>query len=436
MSTKIEGMETFYSKIASEVTTLKNVLVVLLMVPLILLGASFQVEANLEHDFELSYDWLKFRLTVPFMGTKFVASGGFKKDNLIFPPYSENLKGHYWYWDEGYFKYQDKVLDIDAGVKQNKVGPGQIYNLFVSENGFSYPTIRVVGRTEQLVVETLWGGLRPFGTENKPVKAFIYRRLAITPFEGLEIGYQESVLFLNRYFDPYYYFVPIPVPGIQEFWHLSAPWGFSTNELDDNSMVGIYAKFSDLFWSVYAELLMDDVNMNRFLSPQSYQNPDKMAFLIGFSGRSGPTKLTIEIAGATAFTFQRTNPTKPYEYVMFEGEDYPIEKNMIGYKYGENNLACAIVFDYYKSNWTFSFGWESVAFGTRTPSLPWHGGTMPNETKWLIGEIVSQHTMTFQISHHFDRLFEVITDVNLNGRVGLKNLKPFVGFSFNFSIEL
>ncbi|MEN3009308.1 hypothetical protein [Pseudothermotoga sp.] len=415
---------------------MKSSLIVMLMLSLSLFGALFQVETNFEYDFELLYDLTKFRLSVPFLTGRLITSGGFKKDNVIFPPYSEVLKGHYWYWDEGYFEYRSKILEVDLGVKQNKVGPGQFYNLFVSDNGFSYPTARMKVKGRSWMVETLWGGLRPFETENKPVKAFIYRRLAISPSSNFEIGYQESVLFLNRYFDPYYYFVPIPIPGIQEFWHLSAPWGYSSNELDDNSMIGIYAKFSDFSWSTYAELLIDDINLNRFLSPQSYQNPDKIAFLLGFSGKFGPTKLTVEVAGATAFTFQRTHPERPYEYVMFEGEDYPIEKNMIGYKHGENNLACTMVLDYYLSDWTFSFGWESVLFGTRTPSLPWHGGTAPSGTKWLIGEIDSQHNLTFQVSRRFDKLFEIFTNVNLNGVIGLKNLKPFVGFGFTLSIEL
>ncbi|WP_461767719.1 capsule assembly Wzi family protein [Pseudothermotoga sp.] len=420
--------------------TLKIASIMILMVSLSLFGALFQVEANFEYDFETLYDATKFRLSVPFFDSKFIASGGFRKDNIVFPPYSEALKGHYWYWDEGYFEYRGKTLEFDIGVKQNKVGPGQFYNLFVSDNGFSYPTVRVKAKIDSTMgpwtVETLWGGLRPFETNDKPVKAFIYRRLSISPSDNFEIGYQESVLFLNRYFDPYYYFVPIPIPGIQEFWHLSAPWGLNSSELDDNSMVGLYAKISDPLWSIYAELLIDDINLNRFLSPQSYQNPDKIAFLLGFSGKFGPTKLTVEFAGASAFTFQRTHPERPYEYVMFEGEDYPIEKNMIGYKHGENNLACIMVFDYHLSDWTISLGWESVLYGTRTPSLPWHGGTAPTGTKWLIGEIKSQHNLTFQVSRRFDKLFEFLTDVNLNGVVGLKNLKPFVGFGFTLSIGL
>ncbi|MBC7117312.1 MAG: hypothetical protein H5T93_09835, partial [Pseudothermotoga sp.] len=276
---------------------MKRKIVMLLLLSAITFGAVFQIQTQLEYGFEQIVDSIKFGLVVPFMGTNFRASGGFVRDNTVIPPYAEFLKNHYWYWDEGYFEYRGQNLQIDVGVKQNRVGPGSFYNLFLSENGFSYPTVRVSWKdeTQKIAVETLWAGLRPFATDDRPIKGLIYRKLALLPFDGLEVGYEESVLFLNRYFDPYYYFVPIPIPGIQEFWHLSAPWGVSSNQLDDNSMVGAYAVLHGGSWRTYAELLIDDINMNRFLSPESYQNPDKIAFLIGFSGRKDPVRFTVEV---------------------------------------------------------------------------------------------------------------------------------------------
>ncbi len=417
---------------------LKRKIVILLFLSAITFGAVFQIQTQLEYDFEQIVDSIKFGLVVPFMGTNFRASGGFVRDNTVVPPYAEFLKNHYWYWDEGYFEYRGQNLQIDVGVKQNRVGPASFYNLFLSENGFSYPTVRVSWKdeTQKIAVETLWAGLRPFATDDRPIKGLIYRKLALLPFDGLEVGYEESVLFLNRYFDPYYYFVPIPIPGIQEFWHLSAPWGVSSNQLDDNSMVGAYAVLRGKEWRAYAEILVDDINMNRFISPEGYQNPDKIAFLVGFSGRSNPVKFTVEVAGATAFTFERTHPDRPYEYVFFEGSNYPIEKNMIGYKYGENNIACTIDFEYSFSDWSFNLNWESVIFGTRTPSRPWHGRPKPNSTKWLIGQIESVSTLKAGATYRLSNLFSIFKDVFLSGVVGLRNSQAFFGFSFSLSVEL
>lgn len=419
----------------------RGTLIVLLVFSTVLFGATFQIETELEYDFEQVFDSIKFRLTVPFMGTEFIASGGFRRDNVVTPPYSDFLKGHYWYWDEGYFSYQTQNIKVDVGVKKNTVGPGEFYNLFLSEKEFSYPTVRVLalltGQTSKISVETLWAGLRTFSTEGKPAKGLVYRRLSLLPLEVLEIGYQESVLFLNRYFDPYYYFVPIPIPGIQEFWHLSAPWGVSSAQLDDNSMVGAYAVLRGGSWRAYAEVLIDDINMNRFLSPGGYQNPDKIAFMMGFSGQSDPVRFKIEVAGATAYTFERTRVDKPYEYVFFEGTNYPIEKNMIGYKYGENNIACMIDFEYRFANWTFGLGWESVIFGTRTPDSPWHGGSAPNGTRWLIGEISSLNTLRATISYRVQELYAFnLKDVFFGGTFGVRNSQPFVGFSFSLSINM
>ncbi|AJC73279.1 hypothetical protein AJ81_02620 [Pseudothermotoga hypogea DSM 11164 = NBRC 106472] len=418
---------------------MRGTLVALFVFSAVLFGATFQIETELEYDFKQVFDSIKFRLIVPLMGTEFIASGGFRKDNIVTPPYGDFLRGHYWYWDEGYFKYRGQNIEVDVGVKKNTVGPGEFYNLFLSEKDFSYPTVRVTWfyLSRKISVETLWAVLRTFSTEDKPAKGLVYRRLLLLPLEGLEIGYQESVLFLNRYFDPYYYFVPIPIPGIQEFWHLSAPWGVRPAQLDDNSMVGAYAVLHGGSWRTYAELLIDDINMNRFLSPESYQNPDKIAFLIGFSGRRDPVRFTIEVAGATAYTFERTRADKPYEYVFFEGTSYPIEKNMIGYKYGENNIACVIDFEYRFANWTFSLGWESVIFGTRTPHLPWHGGSMPSGTRWLIGEISSLNTLRATISYRSQEVYAFnLEDVFFAGTLGVRNSQPFVGFSFSLSINM
>lgn len=428
----------FYN-LVGRVEIVRIALTVMLLFCTVLLGATFQVEADLEYDFEQVFDSIKFRLTVPFVGTEFVASGGFRRDNIVTPPYSDFLKNHYWYWDEGYFRYHSQNLEVDVGVKQNKVGPGEFYNLFLSEKGFSYPTARVswIDPAKKMSVETLWAGLRTFSTEDKPAKGLVYRRLSLLFSQGLEIAYQESVLFLNRYFDPYYYFVPIPIFGIQEFWHLSAPWGVSSAQLDDNSMIGGYVVLYDDLWRAYAEVLIDDINMNRFISPESYQNPDKIAFLIGFSGRKDPVRFTVEVAGATAYTFERTHVDKPCEYVFFEGTNYPIEKNMIGYKYGENNVACTVNFEYHLSNWCFSVGWESVIFGTRTPSLPWHGGSVPNGTRWLTGEISSVNTLMAQASYRTKYLPKFnIEDVSVSGKFGVRNSQPFVGLSFSFSINM
>ncbi len=410
---------------------MRSVLIVLILLSVNVCAFVFKFDGWIEYDFDQPTDQTRYNVIVPFMGMTFTASGGFRRDNLIFPPYSDFLWNNYWYWDEGFFSYSNEFLELEVGVKQHSVGPGTIYKLFVEENGYSYPSIKSVGKIGKFRVETLWGGIR-LDDGVKPAKAFNYRALIFSPTEGLEIAYEDSVLYLNRYFDPYYYFVPIPIPGIQEFFHLNAPWYSS---IDDNSMIGGWIKYSTRNWETYFELLVDDINVNRFLNPEGYQNPDKVAFLVGFSGKSGAFRITCEVAGATAYTFERTVSNKPYEYVFFEDSTYPLEKNMIGYKYGENNIACGIRFEYDEKPWFLNVELENVIHGTRTPNKPWHGGPMPNETKWLIGQLESKLAMRARIAYTFDNLFSRLEKLTVGARFGYISEKPFIGADLSFLLN-
>lgn len=409
---------------------MKNLVFILTILGVFYFGFTFRFDGWIEYDFDQPTDLAKFSVIVPFMGTSFTASGGFKRDNQVIPPYADDLWYNYWYWDEGFFEWKNDIFLIQAGVKGHSIGPGNIYKLFVDEGDFSYPSI-YYGSFGKFRVETLWGGLRFVENDNKPIKGFNYRSIIYSPLDGLEIAYEESVLYLKRFFDPYYFFIPIPAPGIQEFWHLNAPWGYSTSELDDNSMIGGWVRYTGKNYSVYSEILIDDINMNRFLNPQGFQNPDKMAFLFGFSGKSGPYKLTFEVAGATAFTFQRTTSNRPYEYVYFEGSNLPIEENMIGYKHGENNIACAISLEYSNDGWSISAIYEGLIYGTRTPDNPWYGGTVPSGTHWLIGDVKSKYSLATRITYTFKNLLPQFEELTTGLRFGFEGEKPFIGFDLS-----
>lgn len=417
---------------------MNKLIIASLLVSVLCFGFTFKFDGWIEYDFDKPTDLAKFSVVVPFIGTTFTASGGFKRDNQVIPPYAEKLWYNYWYWDEGYFEWKNEFFSVEAGVKQNSVGPGQIYKLFVAENGFSYPSVHSIATLGRFTVETLWGGLRYLESESKPLKGFNYRSLAFSPFKGFEIAYQESVLYLKRTFDPYYFFVPIPIPGIQEFWHLNAPWSYSTSEMDDNSMIGGWIRYSADNYSIYSDILIDDINMNRFLNPEGFQNPDKIAFLVGFTGKSGPYKVTFEVAGATAFTFERSTFSRPYEYVYFEGSNLPIEKNMIGYLHGENNIACSIALEYSNNGWSISTLYEGLMYGTRTPEKPWHGGAIPSGTHWLIGDVKSQLSFKGRVAYTFKDLPEYFGELTVGFRFGFVGEKPFIGFDLSslFDVNL
>ncbi|MGJ8455159.1 hypothetical protein ACSFC1_07645 [Pseudothermotoga sp. U03pept] len=417
---------------------MNKLIIASLLVSVLCFGFTFKFDGWIEYDFDKPTDVIKFTVNVSSFNVEFTTSGGFKRDNLVIPPYADKLWNNYWYFDEGFLSWSYGQMGVQLGVKRNSAGPGNTYKLFLEEKDFSYPTVRLLASGEKFKVETLWGGLRLFENASQPVKALNYRSLAFFPVEGLEIAYEDAVLYLHRFFDPYYFLVPIPIPGIQEFWHLNAPWGYSTTQLDDNSMVGAYVKYSDNRYSVYGEILLDDINMNRFLNPEGFQNPDKIAFLVGFTGKSGPYKVTFEVAGATAFTFERSTFSRPYEYVYFEGSNLPIEKNMIGYLHGENNIACSIALEYSNNGWSISTLYEGLIYGTRTPEKPWHDGTIPSGTHWLVGELTSQFSFKGRVAYTFKDLPEYLGELTVGFRFGFVGEKPFIGFDLSslFDVNL
>lgn len=409
---------------------MKSLTLALIIFSILCFSFTLRFDGWIEYDFDKPTDLTKFSVIVPFIDVSFTASGGFKRDNLVIPPYADKLWYNYWYWDEGFVQWEEDLFLIQVGVKQHSIGPGNIYKLFVDGKGFSYPSFfyRKYGKFR---VEVLWGGLRLLENDSKPVKGFNYRSIIYSPMNGLEIAYEESILYLNRFFDPYYFFIPIPVPAIQEFWHLNAPWGYPTSKLDDNSMIGAWVRYTGDSYCFYSEILIDDINMNRFLRPESFQNPDKIALLFGFSGKSGPYKLTFEVAAASAFTFQRINSNKPYEYVYFENSNFPIEKNMIGYKHGENNIACSIALEYSNNNWLISAVYEGLIYGTRTPDKPWHGGTTPSRTHWLVGDVKSRYSLSARVAYTFKDLIRELGELTTGLRFGFNGDKIFIGLDLS-----
>jgi len=401
----------------------------------LLFSQSFEVNGWINYDFEDPTDLIQGRLVSPLMGGNFIASGGFKRDNYVIPPYADILHNNYWFWNEGYYSYESNLFNLDIGLKQNSAGPGNIYKLFVDDNSdFSYPTLNIVAQGAQgkVKVENLWGGLRPYEEENHPIKSLNYRAIVISPFEGLEIAYEESILYLDRYFDSFYFFAPLPLPAVQESFHMStAPW---YSEFDDNSLIGGWIKYTMKDSNIYFEILIDDINMNRFLRPDDpHQNPDKLAFLGGFSTKKGLFNIFFEVAGATAFTFQRTHDEIPYEYVIFEGSDLPLENNMIGYMHGDNNIATAIRLEYNKNKWFAQIDYEFLIHGTRDVDQPWYGDEMPNSTQWLTGELETVHSLTLLLEHRFQNISSVIEELNLGIRFGVIGNKPFLGTTFSTS---
>lgn len=196
---------------------------------------------------------------------------------------------------------------------------------------------------------------------------------------NFRFGFQDSAVFTGDFFDIGYFANPLPSIFVQYIAKAPGrPW--TVMEGDDNTVMGFFADYDDGMRYAYAQILVDDINMNRFLNPSGKQNPDKIAWSLGGQVESPAGTFGLYHAGATKYTFESA-VGKYYSYTMYPGSvvlwkdtesPISIEENMLGYLHGENNIALL-------GTWKRTFGKVDVAAslelslsGSKSPANPWH----------------------------------------------------------------
>jgi len=321
-------------------------------------------------------------------------SGGIGKGYGIVHPYIvEPLRNfvEFYYFSKASLGVKMGPVEMEGGILHEERGPG-IDKLFLDDNPrfYGFPGLSLRASAGKVRFETLWLNLSVPGRAF--TKGFNYRTLVLE-FGNLSVAYEDSVVYTDKPFDPYYFFVPLPPLAIQEFWYQSSPW---QSRIDHNALMGGWAEYRFESGRIYAEFLIDDLSLNRLLGRGGYLNPDKVAFLFGGEYEGSSWKLYAEVSGASAYTFQRTHPDVPYEYTYFD--EGPIEERMIGYKYGENSLSFKVGVETELMGLNLRLSYHYLIHGDRTPEVPWHGGDMPPDTKWLVGNVEQGHGFRVDVS--------------------------------------
>ncbi len=176
---------------------------------------------------------------------------------------------------------------------------------------------------------------------------------------------------------------------------MDSPWE-KADRVNDNSIMGFFADWKRDDWSASAQLLVDDFNLNRIINPGSYQNPDKIAWMLGASLATDYGLFRLDHAGATKYCFSAsTSPSDKdgvwdYGYTFYPSATFDLdgapsvivpEDNYVGYLHGENNLAL-------RGSWSRAFGalaataaLELTLSGSKCPQDPWHElSAFPNGT--------------------------------------------------------
>jgi hypothetical protein len=199
-------------------------------------------------------------------------------------------------------------------------------------------------------------------------------------FGRLVVGFQDATVFTNAYFDVDIFALPLPSALVQPVLTASGRPGSRSG--DQNSIMGFFGRYDADRYSLHAQLLVDDFNMNRFLNPSAYKNPDKLAWTLGSHIRLPVGTLGLYTAGATKYTFESVRE-EFYSYTLHPGSAVisdgsavvvPLEDQMLGYIHGENNLALMARWEAPVGEMNLETGLEFRLTGAQSPTNPWHNG--------------------------------------------------------------
>ncbi|MFN3691696.1 MAG: hypothetical protein ACK4R7_02280 [Fervidobacterium sp.] len=423
------------------------------------LNHSFSIDFNLLYNFKDEIFSL-YNATVDnflTMGIKigyesenftFIASINAANDEIYNDQFSEGYySGFYFNFGEALINYRISNSLISFG----KCNLGGIvyspYTLFISSMKYPRNVLEYRYEDDKFIYITRWielNNLESALANSEKYRSANYKIYAIK-LENFRFGYEEINVYVGKNFDFEYFANPVPGFFIQYVNHNGRP--FSEGLGETNFLMGFFADYTEKDKYLYLELLIDDINMNRFLYPGSFQNPDKIAWSFGGSFDSNIGRLSIYNAGATKYTFQPSSESGNnvyYGYTYFPYLTYqknsktmifPPELLYAGYKYGENNIA--ILFEYVPKYFLgmepdsitklAKLSVEYVILGERSPVNPWNeASTFPEGTHLLDDSVLEHRLLTSfylnypinDLKHKYFSGIELTLNVLLQATIG------------------
>jgi len=291
------------------------------------------------------------------------------------------------------------------------------YSLFISSSGLPTLISDICYEDDRFIYETRWIKLNEaFG--DIPDRGANYKVYALK-LDNFRFGYQEAVVYTGRFFDAEYFFNPIPNFFVQYTLLAGRPIPQGSNA---NSLMGFFADYENDELYLYGQILVDDFNMNRFMHPDWFQNPDKVAWSLGGHYKTDFGTFGFYHAGATKYTFEsfgNMDLDTKYSYVYFPVIYYesgdgnaviPLVDNYVGYKYGENNLAFMLSYAKTFGGTDFNAFLEFVISGSKSPANPWHEDVKAPEGTHLLDEFPLEKMLIFEM------------------RLGNKHMEAFIKF--------
>ncbi|MBI9107234.1 MAG: hypothetical protein JEZ04_10875 [Spirochaetales bacterium] len=196
-----------------------------------------------------------------------------------------------------------------------------------------------------------------------------------------KIGFQDSLVYTERSFDAEYFLNPLP-GFLKQYTRVSTgkPWQVDGN---DNSIMGFFVEYSPENLYSYGQILIDDFNANAIFNPDSYQNPNKIAWSLGGRYSFDFGDIGLYHAGATKYTFQAFGSAASdtqYGYSFYPAATYTangvimpieLEDNYIGYYNGENNFSLLADYEGTIEGIGIYSSLEFSLSGDKSPANPW-----------------------------------------------------------------
>lgn len=303
-------------------------------------------------------------------------------------------------------------VTLKAGRFKNYDVIDSPYALFMNSQGLSAPTASLAYKDESFFFESRWIGLNLDSNQTTqawpsgfPDRAMVMR-VAGMEKDGLRAGFQEATVFCHRYFDFEYFFNPIPQMFTQLVRGLGGtPW---STDNDDNYIVGFFIeKKKEGEYKLLAQAFIDDLGMMGLFGWTN--NPWQVALTLGGELERPSGTWALNIAGATKYAFAPSTSDMPYSYTYypdtrfdydwqtdgFQPKNLSIEDNMIGYKYGENNLALELSWKKHSSSLDLGAAFEFRLAGANSPTNPWHDITYDPQTgfEWLNDALLEKRVL-------------------------------------------
>lgn len=341
---------------------------------------------------------------------QYLPSDSFMKDGLYFDPQESWIR-----FSLDGFTLKGGYFDHAHALSQNP------YNVLHNPASFMSPAVDLSWDAGAFYYETRWSGLNfmsgikydysteygDAGSQNWRDKGLNSRLLALK-LGDLRIAYEESSVYLNRYFDPLYFFAPLPSIVSNTVWSNQTteknPWASTNN---DSSLMGFYADYTRPDWRAEGQILIKDLNTTAL--GFGFDNVSKFAWSAGGSLDTELGTFGFWHGGATkhmyAATYQETGASNkyPYQYVVYpvaaiNGREIDPLRNNLGLASGENSLA-------FRADWNKHWelaptmgldtraGLRWIMRGEQSPHNPWHDAT------WVTRPAVQLFTNDPAIEH-------------------------------------